>query len=352
MLALRLHTPGVEPTLDTIDVPVPTGTEVLLRVEAAGLCHSDLSVIDSVGSTWSRALPFTLGHEIAGQVSAVGDRVRSLSIGDRVAVYGPWGCGSCDRCRSGRDNYCDNRAHLGWAGVGLGQDGGMAEYVLVPDERLLVPLDGLNPIDAAPLTDAGLTSYSAVAPLLGGLDAGDQCCRYRRRGTRAHRHPNSPRLQRRPRSSPSTSDHRRWPSRPSVERSTPSSLTPTRRRRFAQQPTSAVSTPSSTSSAAQRVSNSAGQVLRSAGHIVLVGSGGGELAVKKFGMLPQGTAVSMPFWGSRAELLRVLQLARAGSIVVHRTVYPLSQAGQAIADLRAGRVDGRAVLVPDRSLAD
>ena len=351
MLALRLHTPGVEPTLDTIDVPVPTGTEVLLRVEAAGLCHSDLSVIDSVGNTWSRALPFTLGHEIAGQVSAVGDRVRSLAIGDHVAVYGPWGCGSCDRCRNGRDNYCDNRAQLGWAGVGLGRDGGMAEYVSVPHERLLVPLNGLDPIDAAPLTDAGLTSYSAVAPLLGDLTPGTRVAVIGAGGLghiaiqilRAC----SPtqviaidiRAQALALATTCGAQHTFLADADAA----PAIRTVTNQRGV----DAVLDFVGSTASL-----ELAAQVVRSAGHIVLVGSGGGELPVKKFGMLPQGTAVSMPFWGSRAELLKVLQLARAGSIVVHRTVYPLSQAGQAIADLRAGRVDGRAVLVPDRSLAD
>jgi propanol-preferring alcohol dehydrogenase len=351
MLALRLHTPGVEPTLDTIDVPVPTGTEVLLRVKAAGLCHSDLSVIDSVGNTWSRALPFTLGHEIAGQVSAVGDRVQSPAIGDRVAVYGPWGCGSCDRCRSGRDNYCDNRSQLGWAGVGLGQDGGMADYVLVPHERLLVPLDGLDPLDAAPLTDAGLTSYSAVAPLLGDLTPGTTVAVIGAGGLghiaiqilRAC----SPtqviaidvRAQALALATACGAQHA-FPADADAEQS----IRAATNQRGVDVVLDFVGSPSSLELSAN--------VLRSAGHIVLVGSGGGELPVKKFGRLPQGAAVSMPFWGSRSQLLEVLQLARAGSIVVHRTVYPLSRAGQAIADLRAGRVDGRAVLVPDRSLAD
>lgn len=351
MLALRLRTPGVEPTLDTIDVPIPTGTEVLLRVEAAGLCHSDLSVIDSVGSTWSRTLPFTLGHEIAGRVSAIGDGVRSLAIDDQVAVYGPWGCGSCDRCRSGRDNYCDNRAQLGWAGVGLGRDGGMAEYVSVPHERLLVPLDGLDPIDAAPLTDAGLTSYSAVAPLLGGLTPGTTVAvigagglghiaiQILRACSPAQVVAIDIRAQALALATACGAQHAFLAdadAAPAIRAAT--------NQRGVDAVVDFVGNTSSLELAAQ--------VVRSAGHIVLVGSGGGELPVKKFGMLPQGTAVSMPFWGSRAELLKVLQLARDGSIVVHRTVYPLSQAGQAIADLRAGRVDGRAVLVPDRCLAD
>lgn len=351
MRALRLHTPGVEPTLDTIDVPVPTGTEVLVRVEAAGLCHSDLSVIDSVGNTWSRALPFTLGHEIAGQVSAVGDRVRSLAIGDQVAVYGPWGCGSCDRCRSGRDNYCDNRAQLGWAGVGLGRDGGMAEFVLIPHERLLVPLNGLDPLDAAPLTDAGLTSFSAVASLLDDLTPGTTVAVI---GAGGLGHIAIQILRACSPTQVIAIDVR--------AQALALATTCGAQHAFladagAAQAIRAATNQRGVDAVLDFVGSTAslelaGRVLRSAGHIVLVGSGGGEVLVKKFGMLPQGTAVSMPFWGSRAELLKVLQLARAGSIVVHRTVYPLSQAGQAIADLRAGRVDGRAVLVPDHSHAD
>lgn len=78
-----------------------------------------------------------------------------LEVGQPVAVYGPWGCGQCKRCRVGMENYCERQAEIGVAGGGLGLDGGMAPLLRVPSARLLVPLDELDPVAAAPLTDAG-----------------------------------------------------------------------------------------------------------------------------------------------------------------------------------------------------
>jgi len=111
------------------------------------------------------APPFTLGHENAGWVHQLGDGVRRPEVGQPVAVVGAWGCGRCGRCRAGFETYCDrpDLAPVPGGGGGLGLDGGMAEFLLVPAARHLVPLpDGLDPVHAAPLTDAGLTPYHAV----------------------------------------------------------------------------------------------------------------------------------------------------------------------------------------------
>ena len=115
--------------------------------------------------------PFTLGHENAGWVEALGAGVVGLSDGDAVAVYGPWGCGRCHSCRISAENYCERQAEIGAFGGGLGLDGGMAEYLLVPHSRLLVALGDLDPRDAAPLTDAALTPYHAIKRSLALLGA-------------------------------------------------------------------------------------------------------------------------------------------------------------------------------------
>ena len=99
-------------------------------------------------------------------------RVRGFEIGQPVAVYGAWGCGACSRCSLGVETYCEDMAHapVPGGGGGLGLDGGMAHYMLVPNARHLVPLpEGLEPAQAAPLTDAGLTPYHAVRRSLGKL---------------------------------------------------------------------------------------------------------------------------------------------------------------------------------------
>jgi propanol-preferring alcohol dehydrogenase len=119
-----------------VEIPRPTGNEVLLKIAAAGVCHSDLHIIDG-----SVPIPagFTLGHENAGWVSEVGEGVTEFKVGDAVLVYGPWGCGHCKPCQKSSENYCDHQAELALGG-GLGLDGGMAEYMLVPSSRLLVPI--------------------------------------------------------------------------------------------------------------------------------------------------------------------------------------------------------------------
>src|SRR5690606_5589400 len=89
-----------------------------------------------------------------------------------VAVYGPWGCGRCVRCREGFENYCVNQLQLAAAGPGLGFDGGMAPYLLVPEQRWLVPLGDLDPVEAAPLAAAGLTPYHAIKRSLPKLGPG------------------------------------------------------------------------------------------------------------------------------------------------------------------------------------
>jgi propanol-preferring alcohol dehydrogenase len=161
MKAARLHAYGRPLVLDEIPVPEPGPGEVLIQVEAAGFCHSDLHVIDGEIRTLPR-LPLTLGHENAGRVEAVGAGVRGVARGDSVLIYGGWGCGLCDWCVRGDEQLC---AAPEWVGLSR-HDGGYADYLLVPRERYLVPLRGLEPQAAAPLTDAALTPYRALKKAL------------------------------------------------------------------------------------------------------------------------------------------------------------------------------------------
>src|SRR4051794_15708257 len=150
------------PVLRDVSVPEPGPGEVLVEVGGAGACHSDLHVVEWPAGTLPYELPFTLGHENAGWIEALGAGVKGWEAGEPVAIYGPWGCGRCRPCRTGLETLCERAAQLGAAGGGLGRDGGKAEYMLVPDPRLLVPLGDLDPRDAAPLSDAALTPYHAI----------------------------------------------------------------------------------------------------------------------------------------------------------------------------------------------
>src|SRR5215470_1972880 len=126
MRALRLQGWKSEPEMVELPDPVPGPGQVVVRIGGAGACHSDLHLMHDFGAgavPWGP--PFTLGHENAGWVHAVGDGVTSVAVGQPVAVYGAWGCGACPRCRLGMETYCGNpaAAPVPAGGGGLGLDG-------------------------------------------------------------------------------------------------------------------------------------------------------------------------------------------------------------------------------------
>src|SRR6478735_6828674 len=172
MRAVQYRAIGAEPEVVDIPTPEPGPGQIRLRVTAAGLCHSDSFIMGLPAEQYVYGLPLTLGHEGAGVVDALGDGVRGVSVGDPVAVYGPWGCGLCHACARGAENYCPRAAELGIAPPGLGSPGAMAEYMLVDDVRHLVPLGDLDPVVNVSLTDAGLTPYHAIKNSLPKLGAG------------------------------------------------------------------------------------------------------------------------------------------------------------------------------------
>jgi alcohol dehydrogenase, propanol-preferring len=146
--------------LREVEVPEPGPGEVMIEIGGAGACHSDFHILEAPAGTPTPPLPFTLGHENPGWVEKLGPRATSFAVGDPVIVYGPWGCGSRANCRVGMENYCANPGPA--KPGGLGRDGGMANYMVVPSTRFLLPLGTLDPREAAPLTDGALTSYHGV----------------------------------------------------------------------------------------------------------------------------------------------------------------------------------------------
>lgn len=169
------HLAGFGQPLLALDkpLPVPTGTQVVLQVLAAGVCHSDLHVqdgqVDLGHGQWASFaarcnLPRTLGHETTGRITAVGPDAQNVGLGSTALVYGWIGCGSCRACQQDDENMCvDSRF------IGVSRDGGFAEHILVPHPRYLIDLTGIDPVAAAPLACAGLTTYSALkkaGPLL------------------------------------------------------------------------------------------------------------------------------------------------------------------------------------------
>jgi len=151
-----------------VNVPRPQGSEVLVRIERCGVCHSDLHMQDGYFALGGekqldvragRTLPFTLGHEIAGEIESVGPDA-DVRPGGQVAVY-PWiGCGQCAACKIGDENICVAPRHLG-----VTVDGGFATHVLVPHARYLIDYAPLSPGYAGALMCSGLTAYAALKRL-------------------------------------------------------------------------------------------------------------------------------------------------------------------------------------------
>lgn len=165
MRAARMH--GYRQPLVLEEVPIPeiTPDEVLVKVQAAGMCRTDLQLVDGYFSRYSQMqFPLTPGHEIAGTVDRIGSLVSKssgFSEGDQVVVVGGWGDGTCRYCQSGDTQICE---HGRWPG--FGPYGGYSEYVPVPPRYLIkVNGGGLKPEQLAPLTDAGLTPYRGIKKL-------------------------------------------------------------------------------------------------------------------------------------------------------------------------------------------
>ena len=176
MQAYRIVEWGRPPEFVDVPVPSPGPGEVLLRMRGAGLCRSDLDIMGSQPGSepYASVLPadFTLGHENAGQVEFCGKGVADLKPGDSVAVHNMHHCGNCEFCVHGHEQSCAAFAR-GSIGMtrGVGIDGGLAEFLIVP-RRELAPLGNIDPIMVAPLTDAGVTSYRAVKSALPRLHPG------------------------------------------------------------------------------------------------------------------------------------------------------------------------------------
>ena len=331
--------------LNDVPVPEPGPGEVLLRVAAAGLCHSDLHLMEWPEGLLPYDLPFTLGHENAGYVERVGAGVSQVARDEAVLVYGPWGCGTCWRCSRGEENICENVGERRSHGGGLGRDGGLAEYVVVPSERLLVPIGDLDPVLAAPLTDAGLTPYHVIKRVMPHLLPGSTAAIV---GVGGLGHMAVQML---------------------------AALTPARiiavdprpeARALAEREGAHVALPSG-EEAAQLVRDEtargegasvvldfvgndqtvalAAAVAAVGSQVVLVGLGGGQYPMS-FGGSPLETSVWIPNWGTRSELIEVVALARSGVLDVSIERIGLEDVIDTYGRLLRGDVTGRAVAVP------
>lgn len=327
-----------------VDQPEPGPGQVVVRVGGAGACHSDLHLMhDFVDGMLPWGPPFTLGHENAGWVESLGAGVDGLAVGDPVAVYGPWGCGRCARCLVGAENYCERAASLGAAGGGLGRDGGMAPYMLVPNSRWLVPLGDLDPVDAAPLTDAGLTPYHAIKRSLAILTPGS-CAVVIGAGGLGHMA-----IQILRQLTPATVvviDSSAGAREMALSIGADHALLPDEAAGAIPDLTSGRGVDLCLDFVGSDDSLVLGaSVTRSLGHLSIVGLGGGTLPLGFFSIAYE-VSVATTYWGSLPELLEVLTMAQAGQLTPVVQRFPLAETPTAYEALRAGSLHGRAVIVP------
>jgi alcohol dehydrogenase, propanol-preferring len=349
MQALRLNSWKRAAALEEVLRPTAGPGQVVLQVGGAGACHSDLHLMhDFEPGVLPWGPPFTLGHENAGWVHDLGLGVTGLEPGQPVAVVGAWGCGRCAHCRAGVETYCENpvAAPVPGGGGGLGLDGGMAEYMLVPDARFLVPLpDGLSPVSAAPLTDAALTPYHAIrrslAKLVPGSTAvvigvgglGHLAVQILSAVTACRIVAVDSKEEARQLAKSGGADVALAPGPETVEQ-----IRAATDGRGADVVIDMVGSDSTLTMA--------GRCARQLGDLTIVGLGGGTLPVSFFGV-PYECSVQTTYWGNRSELVEVLDLAVRGAIAADLTTFPLKEALSAYAALAAGELTGRAVIVPN-----
>lgn len=342
MRALQIVGTG---TIVVQEVPIPeiAADEVLVKVAGAGLCHSDLHVLDY---PWPDSFAMTLGHETAGHVATMGSEVSGFAEGDAVLVCLVWACGTCRPCVEGRDNVCVAAGRDGAPPCpGLGPDGGMAEYIKVK-ARYLEPLHGLDPVTAGPLADAGLTPYHAIEGARARLTPGSTVAVI---GVGGLGHVGLQILA-------ATSAARLV----AID-SAPAKLELARRYGADE----LVSSDEHTASAVLEMTDGYGadavfdfvgtqdtmelatKIISPDGALRIVGLGGGSFPYTAMpGLLPWGVDVRRSYAGTRSDQRAVINLAAQGKIHLETQLYPLDEGVAAFADLGKGAVTGRAILVP------
>ncbi|OAK56290.1 NAD(P)-dependent alcohol dehydrogenase [Rhodococcoides kyotonense] len=347
MRALQYRSFGAPPQVVDVPRPEPGPGQVLIRITAAGICHSDLHIM-SVAEEHYRygALPLTLGHEAAGIVVAAGAGANHFKTGTNVLVYGPWGCGVCRNCAAGQENYCTDSTGVRPPGIAV--DGALAEYLLVDHERHLIPLGDLDPIQAVALTDAGLTSYHSVKTSIDRLGPGTISVVIGAGGL----------------------GHLAIQIIRAVGAATVVAVDVTSDKLALARSVGADHTVTAGPGAAAEILHLsrgrgvdavfdfvgseatvelAGRIAGTFSDINVVGVGRGTLPVG-YRRLPFETSVRSSFWGSRSELWEVVDLAHAGKLAVTVQTYTLDQASAAYDQLARGDILGRAIVVPEISI--
>jgi NAD+-dependent secondary alcohol dehydrogenase Adh1 len=339
--AVRLHEFNEMPVVDEVPEPTITGPlDVIVKVGGAGVCRTDLHIMEG---QWDAAmgtpLPYILGHENAGWVHEVGSGVTNVAVGDTVILHPLVTCGLCRACRAGDDMHCENNAF-----PGLSRDGGMAEYLLT-SARACVKLDpSTRPQDVAALADAGITAYHAVRkaiPLLypgttavvigaGGLGHIGVQCLSALTATRiivVDRNPDALKL-----AEQIGADQTVVGDGGQVE--------------AVKDLTGGQGAHVVLDFVAEQGAEMDGwNMTRPGGSYFVIGYGG-TLHIPTLDIISTERNIIGNIVGTYNDLAELMDLAQAGRVTLHTRTYPLDSAQEALADLDAGRVRGRAILVP------
>jgi NAD+-dependent secondary alcohol dehydrogenase Adh1 len=341
MRAVRLHKFHEMPRVDEVPEPVISGPfDVIVRIGGAGVCRTDLHIMEG---QWDAAmgtpLPYVLGHENAGWVHEVGAGVTNVAAGDTVILHPTPTCGLCRACRAGDDMHC-----VASTFPGLSTDGGMAEYLLT-SARACVRLDpATRPQDVAALADAGITAYHAVrkaVPLLqagttavvigaGGLGhIGIQCLAALTAATIVvvDRNPDALKL---------------------AEQLGADQAVVADGRQVAvvSDMTGGRGADVVLDFVAEQGAEADGWQMTAAGGSYFVIGYGGTLHIPTLDIISTERNVIGNIVGTYNDLAELMALAHAGKVTLHTRTYPLGAAADALADLDAGRVRGRAILIP------
>ena len=341
MKAVRLHGYHQMPVVEDVPEPSVQGPlDVVVKIGGAGVCRTDLHIIEGQwAEAMAPALPYTLGHENAGWVHAIGSGVTSVAVGDTVILHPTPTCGLCAACRAGNDMHCINNSF-----PGLSHDGGMAEYLLT-SARCCVKLDpSTEPKDVAALADAGITAYHAVrkaVPLLppgttaavigaGGLGHIGIQCLAALTATKivvVDRNPDALKL-----AEQLGADHTVVADGNHVD-----AVKGLTEGQGAHVVLDFV--------AEQGAENDGFAMTRPAGSYFVIGYGG-TVQIPTLDIISTERNIIGNIVGTYTNLAELMVLAQAGKVTLHTKTYPLDAAVEAIGDLDAGRVRGRAILVP------
>ena len=331
-----------KPGVVEIPVPEPGPGQVRLKMAAAGLCHSDLLVIHADPPFFP--IPSILGHETTGWADKLGEGVEGVELGAAYGIYFPWGCGHCAPCARGSENVCEKAPMV--PGFGCGVDGGMAEYVVVDDPRHLIPLGDLDPVAAAPLMCAGITTYHAVTKAEGLLVPGSAAVVI---GVGGLGHLAIQILNALTPAKIIAVD------RHAEKLAHAKTLGAHEALLAGPEATSQIRAATGGLGAAlviDLVGNDATlgfaqSVLAQGGQLQIVGVGGGTLPLR-FHEMPRDASVSVPYAGTTPDLRDVVRLAQDG--LVHADVIEIGfdALDETYARMDAGLLPGRAVLVPGR----